>query len=260
AKLSTPTTTSPNATASIADKIQAATDILAKDEIAVGQAPNSLMSHESIEGLSLADDTANQTVQNDGNANRNVLKTPDLSSVSKSQSTPAQPTVIAGVGLSTLEATPVRSVPFSTFAPGLEVFQSEQPAPNQPKRASSESECRKTLARITRASTVWFPIGSATLTARSETQLKKLSDELRSCRESEVEVGGHTDRLGADGQNFTLSWKRAEAVAARLIEYGIETDRLLVVGFGPRRPLARPGQSPIGDPAALNRRVEILLR
>ncbi|MEO1207518.1 MAG: OmpA family protein [Pseudomonadota bacterium] len=257
----------------IAEQIEAAVEILTgKSDATVDVASGS---------------TADATPETGASAPRDG----DPSSLVSSGIPNAQSASVAGIGVNSVDPTFARSVPFAQFAPPIEAFGAGRDAdetgqqndggtapkiqtaalrpgltaPPSTTETTAEarrdqSSCRQALARLARASTVWFPIGTATLTPESETQLRAFATEFKGCGNVLAEVGGHTDRLGADGLNFALSWKRAETVARLLTTNGVEAERLSVVGFGPRRPLARPGQSPLGDPAALNRRVEIILR
>ncbi len=71
---------------------------------------------------------------------------------------------------------------------------------------------------------------------------------------------GHTDSSGNDSANLRASRARAEAVAAWLVERGVDDDRITVIGFGEQNPIA-PNALPDGTPneagRARNRRVEI---
>ena len=53
-----------------------------------------------------------------------------------------------------------------------------------------------------------------------------------------VRVEGHTDWIGGDAANQTLSERRANAVRDYLVAKGIEPDRLVAVGYGETRPVA----------------------
>ncbi len=69
-----------------------------------------------------------------------------------------------------------------------------------------------------------------------------------------LEVQGHTDNVGADAYNQTLSEARAKAVAAWLTQHGVAADRLTAMGYGKTRPVADNGSD---EGRAKNRRVEI---
>lgn len=69
-----------------------------------------------------------------------------------------------------------------------------------------------------------------------------------------VEISGHTDDVGSETYNKTLSQKRAQAVADYLINRGIDASRLTATGYGMERP-AVPNDS--DENRAKNRRTEM---
>ena len=68
-------------------------------------------------------------------------------------------------------------------------------------------------------------------------------------------IEGHTDNVGGDALNQTLSEKRAAAVKAYLMKAGVEEKRLAAKGFGATKPVASNDTS-LGR--SENRRVEIV--
>jgi outer membrane protein OmpA-like peptidoglycan-associated protein len=72
----------------------------------------------------------------------------------------------------------------------------------------------------------------------------------------DVFVCGHTDNLGTQEFNLTLSLARAKAVAANLDGQGVPRERLKVQGFGSAYPVA-PNLHEAGR--AQNRRTELVL-
>ncbi len=68
-----------------------------------------------------------------------------------------------------------------------------------------------------------------------------------------IEIGGHTDAVGADDKNLALSQGRAEAVLEALVKNGVARERLTAKGYGETRPIVR-AKDEIGH--AKNRRVE----
>lgn len=75
-----------------------------------------------------------------------------------------------------------------------------------------------------------------------------------------VILSGHTDSGGNDQANLRASRARAEAVAAWLVERGVDDDRIKVIAFGEQNPIA-PNALPDGSPneagRRANRRVEV---
>jgi len=71
--------------------------------------------------------------------------------------------------------------------------------------------------------------------------------------EIKIEISGHTDDVGADAANQTLSQKRAGAVLAYLTNAGIAQERLEAKGYGETQPVASNDSD---ENRALNRRIE----
>lgn len=69
-----------------------------------------------------------------------------------------------------------------------------------------------------------------------------------------VRVEGHTDWIGTEDYNQTLSERRAEAVKTYLVDHGVSVDRLSTVGYGESNPIAT---NETQEGRALNRRVEL---
>ena len=108
--------------------------------------------------------------------------------------------------------------------------------------------------------TVPFAQGGSDLSPGAE---RVLAEVLRSDAIDEgwpVVLRGHTDSGGDDRANLRASRARAEAVAAWLVEHGVDDDRIEVIAMGEQNPVA-PNALPDGEPnesgRAKNRRVEI---
>jgi len=73
----------------------------------------------------------------------------------------------------------------------------------------------------------------------------------------EVTIVGHTDSVGSNQYNFKLSRKRAEAVKAKLLEFGLAEDRIVgIEAMGEEQPIATNDTK---EGRAENRRVEFKL-
>ena len=66
-------------------------------------------------------------------------------------------------------------------------------------------------------------------------------------------IDGYTDNTGDADHNKELSYKRAEAAKARLIEDGISASRITTHGYGIANPIAT---NDTAEGRAKNRRVE----
>jgi outer membrane protein OmpA-like peptidoglycan-associated protein len=71
-----------------------------------------------------------------------------------------------------------------------------------------------------------------------------------------IQVSGHTDDVGDDASNQTLSENRAKAVHDYLVQNGITADRLRFKGFGETKPI-ETNDTPEGR--ARNRRTEFVV-
>jgi len=68
-----------------------------------------------------------------------------------------------------------------------------------------------------------------------------------------IGVEGHTDNVGSDEDNLSLSQRRAQAVATWLTQHGIDAGRVEARGFGASRPIV---PNDVASGRAANRRVE----
>jgi OmpA-OmpF porin, OOP family len=89
--------------------------------------------------------------------------------------------------------------------------------------------------------------------ARLSPEMSKVLVAVVSCMKGPHEVGGHTDNVGGDGPNQTLSERRAKAVAAFLASKGVDAKSLTTKGYGETAPIA-DNATPEGR--AKNRRIE----
>jgi outer membrane protein OmpA-like peptidoglycan-associated protein len=101
---------------------------------------------------------------------------------------------------------------------------------------------------------VLFDFNKATLQAASDPVLQKVADLLSKDPALKVEVQGHTDNVGGDAYNQTLSEARARAVMDWLVKHGVAAGRLTAKGYGKSRPVA---DNDSDEGRAKNRRVEI---
>jgi outer membrane protein OmpA-like peptidoglycan-associated protein len=88
---------------------------------------------------------------------------------------------------------------------------------------------------------------------KSKTELNKLVVFLQTNKTVKLEISGHTDDVGNDKQNLTLSQKRAQSVVNYLSAAGIAVVRVKAIGYGKTRPVV-PNTS--DDNRRLNRRIE----
>jgi OOP family OmpA-OmpF porin len=103
---------------------------------------------------------------------------------------------------------------------------------------------------------ITFETGSAQLTPFGKNTLMSAVSFLESQNNVNVEIAGHTDSVGADTYNLSLSQQRAASVKQFLVGNGIASYRLVAKGYGEISPIAS-NDTPTGR--ATNRRVEFRL-
>ncbi len=99
-----------------------------------------------------------------------------------------------------------------------------------------------------------FESNSATLSDISFVELKRVIEMMRENPSLNVEIAAHTDDIGSDVYNLTLSNKRAKSVVDYLTENKIPLDRFKAKGYGESVQKA-PNDSESNR--AINRRVEL---
>lgn len=109
------------------------------------------------------------------------------------------------------------------------------------------------LPRTVTFQSLRFGHDSARLTDADRATLDNLAKVLQAQPGLRIEIDGYTDNVGSAAYNVVLSRQRAEAVRQYLIGRGVRPDRLVVMGFGPYKPIAS-NDSEAGR--AANRRVE----
>ena len=136
----------------------------------------------------------------------------------------------------------------------------EDSCPNEPGLIEdqgcppAETKAVREAGQIRILDKVFFETGEAVIKPESFDLLRQVALVLRTNDDiTKVEVGGHTDDRGNDQKNLELSQRRADAVRQWLVDYGIEAERLVAVGYGETTPLEQ-GRS--ADARAANRRVE----
>lgn len=99
---------------------------------------------------------------------------------------------------------------------------------------------------------ITFETDSAELTSQSTAALDKMAKAFQGEKLGQLHflVEGHADPRGGKERNLLLSQRRAEAVAAYLVEQGVEAQRLNAVGKGDSELLNKAVPS-----APVNRRV-----
>ena len=101
-----------------------------------------------------------------------------------------------------------------------------------------------------------FATDSTRVSAVSQEELNIVANSLVRYPDTTVNVVGHTDNVGSASYNQDLSERRARAVAAILMNNGVDSSRLRTLGAGESRPIA---SNLSAEGRAQNRRVEIII-
>ena len=103
---------------------------------------------------------------------------------------------------------------------------------------------------------ITFAFNSSNLQSQFYPILDNVAGTLNQYNQTVIEVAGHTDNVGSDAYNQTLSQQRANAVAAYLSGKGVVQQRMIIVGAGETHPIA---SNDTDGGRAQNRRVEITI-
>lgn len=129
-------------------------------------------------------------------------------------------------------------------------------APVSPTVGTTADACSQDSGSC--ALSIEFENGSATLTPNAVAALDNLGQALTRLHEGgfRFRVEGHTDTVGGDTYNLSLSEQRAAAVRTYLSEhFAIDPTHLQPVGMGKEHPLVR---TPDQTPEPRNRRVQVV--
>lgn len=110
--------------------------------------------------------------------------------------------------------------------------------------------------QVTFDSGILFDFDSSGLRNEARANLADLAASLTEYPGTSVLVVGHTDGVGADAYNQSLSERRADAARAYLLSQGLSPDRVEALGMGETEPVA-DNESEAGRQA--NRRVEVAI-
>lgn len=88
---------------------------------------------------------------------------------------------------------------------------------------------------------IFFEFNSAELLSESKSELERVFKVLDENPSLKVEIAGHTDSIGAEEYNFSLSQRRAQSVVDWLVSKGINRQRIIAKGYGETSPIADNG-------------------
>lgn len=115
-----------------------------------------------------------------------------------------------------------------------------------------KEEIKKRLKFATRG--IYFEFGKAELKNTSFSKLDEIVDIINQYPDYNLRLSGHTDNIGSDENNLTLSQARVNSVKSYLVGKGISEDRIEATGYGETKPIAT-NKTAVGR--SQNRRVEM---
>lgn len=101
-----------------------------------------------------------------------------------------------------------------------------------------------------------FDSGKSTIKQEAVDNFSKVIDFINTYPNKKVRIEGHTDSSGSNQLNVKLSQRRADAVKALLVKYGIAANQIESYGMGEEFPIA---ENTTQAGKAKNRRVEIII-
>jgi OOP family OmpA-OmpF porin len=107
------------------------------------------------------------------------------------------------------------------------------------------------------AKRIYFETGKFKLLAKSNEPLSEIARIMNENPSFNLQIDGHTDDVGKDESNQTLSENRAAAVKAFFVEKGIAESRLASAGYGETKPIE---DNKTAKGRALNRRVALRIK
>lgn len=110
--------------------------------------------------------------------------------------------------------------------------------------------------QVIRLNNIFFETGKSELKSESFPELDRVVKMLTENPSMKIEIGGHTDNVGTDSDNKSLSENRAIAVRTYLLNHGVDQSRVTAAGYGETKPVDS-NETDAGR--ANNRRVEFTI-
>jgi outer membrane protein OmpA-like peptidoglycan-associated protein len=109
---------------------------------------------------------------------------------------------------------------------------------------------------IVNMSDVLFDTAQHTLKPGAQERLAKVAEILKAHPGLQIEIEGHTDSVGTDSYNQSLSERRAQSVRSFLVTQGVPSQTMSARGFGEAQPVASNDSA---SGRQQNRRVELVV-
>lgn len=103
---------------------------------------------------------------------------------------------------------------------------------------------------------VYFDTAKYNINSASQEALNKLTNVFKEYPDTNILIVGHTDSVGTETSNMTLSKNRAEAVTNYLVQQGLSSGRFTTNWFGETQPMH---DNATAEGRAKNRRVNVAI-
>src|SRR5829696_3838015 len=110
--------------------------------------------------------------------------------------------------------------------------------------------------QVTFASGLLYDFDSDVVKATARDNLRALASSIDKYKDSDLLILGHTDSVGTDAYNKSLSVRRADAAAEYLVAQGVARARIATGGLGEEEPVATNADA---AGRQRNRRVEVTI-
>jgi peptidoglycan-associated lipoprotein len=104
-------------------------------------------------------------------------------------------------------------------------------------RAAAQREIERKRGVLTEM--VFFDYDMAEIRSDARSALDAKVQILREEPTVRLQIQGHADERGSTEYNMALGLRRAEAVKAYFVNFGLSADRFTTISFGEERPLVR---------------------
>lgn len=112
--------------------------------------------------------------------------------------------------------------------------------------ADGQTRTEIVYAPLSLSSDTSFRFGDDQLTTEGKDAIIELAGTLKRHRAGNIQIDviGHTDRIGKASTNMTLSRRRADAVKTQLVAEGIAGKNIRTAGMGASKPITPSGECP----------------
>ncbi|MBL8447704.1 MAG: OmpA family protein [Zoogloeaceae bacterium] len=141
-----------------------------------------------------------------------------------------------------------------------DVVPKDKCTPPAPAAAPAAAGPKPSAEKIKLAADALFDFDKATLRPEGKAKLDDLAAKSKQVKLEVILAVGHTDRLGSDSYNQSLSEKRAAAVKSYLVSKGIEPNRVYTEGKGEKQPVTGTTCNKMGKESGKNAKLVACLQ